>query len=797
MATIGNLWINIKSNTKGLAKGLSKSKGMLGKFGKFAASPAGLAVAAFAALTAGVFAAAKAVKFAVGEFMKFEAAMAEVKSILLDVSNSDFARLEDSAKKLGATTSFTAEQAAKGMTNLARAGFTTNEILSATPAVLDLAAATGMELAEAADIAAVAVRGFGLEASQTTHVADVLALAASKTNTTVQEMGDAFSYVAPVASQLGFSIEETSAMLGKLADAGIKGSKGGTALRTVMLKMATEISEKGTPALREYLLEGHGLVENFEKFGKLGVTAVGVLSGVVEETDALTVAMEQAVDVVGKMADIRLNTLEGDTKLLTSAISGLAIAVGSELSPAFRTGTQAATGFFAGLTEGFNALNTKAKEGMVQINLWSGLLMVVADIIMTITAVVKFLWNVLQYVFYKLGALAHAVLGGIIKLTEMMARGMAVVMRMFGGEPDMTGVEKLHAMAESMAADALKWNDTAVAQAEEGVKAVTSGLIDAYKAQYKHAIGAGEELGAKTIEGVVKGIEDGAPAVKDEMEKMQDGWGELIDEGKKLTTTLEDQIDYFGMTAAEMLIAKASSLDLTSAVVAGTLALEEELQALKDADEARKEAIKTADALFDASLKVIESIRTDQQVYDDEVAKLKKMYDAELLTILQFNKAVNNLKTSTEEDIEVNVNIVTKGIVEGLQSAMGSIKIAGQVNKTEQLAQKQVETSKKIEQVMTAVKENTAKSLDRTEDIANRTKDVVSKLGGTIDTDVKGLESMMDTTVAAIGKLSSSNSMSTTEDLLKDIGEVSGNQLTELQKLNEAMRKRGSTGVLT
>ena len=765
MATIGNLWINVKSNTKGLAKGLSKSKGMLGKFGKFAASPAGLAVAGFAALTAGVYAAGKAVKFAIKEFMAFEAAMAEVKSILLDIRDSDFARLEDSAKKLGATTSFTAEQAANGMANLARAGFSTNEILSATPAVLDLAAATGMELAEAANIAAVAVRGFGMEAAETAHVADVLAVAASKTNTTVQEIGDAMSYVAPVANQLGFSIEETSAMLGKLADAGIKGSKGGTALRTIMLKLGGTIEKEGTGALRKYLEAQHSVTENMEKFGKIGVTAAGVLSSVTDETEALTEAMVLANDVVGKMADTRLDTLEGDTKLLSSAISGLAIAVGEELSPAFRTGTQAATGFFAGLTEGFNELNTKAQEGGVQMNLWNGILLVLADVLHTVTGVVKLLWNAFQYAFYKIGALVISVVGGIIKLFELLMLGWSKVLIFLGKEVDTTAIDQLHAASESMAKDAVAWNETAVAQAEEGVHAVTTGLVGAYSAQHDAMFGAGEAAGKNTADGVVAGIEGGIPKVEKALEELTDVQMELVGEGTKLKEKLQEQIKFFGMSEAQILNAKAAEEDLTSAHVAQTIALEKELQALKDTETAKQKAIRDGEGLASAAQKIIESLRTPEQVYTDEVAGLQKMVDAKLLTLEQFDQAVQKLSKGTEDDIEVN--IITKGIVEGLDTALGTVKIAGQVNKTEMLAEKANSINEKIASVMGAVK-----------------------------TDLNGLQDKIQAGVSDATIKMDNKGFENAEALLKTSNEIGNKQWDELKTINKNILDLNSNGAL-
>jgi len=798
MATIGNLWINVKSNTSGLSKGLGKAKGMLGKFGKFAASPAGIAIAAFAALTVAIGLTVKALSGAVKEFMKFEAGMAEVKSVMLGLDPSAMEAMEETAKRLGATTAFTAEEAAQGMAMLARAGFTWQENIVALPSVLDLASASGMGLAQAADIMATGMSGFGLAAEEAGHFADVLAVGANSANTTVAEMGEAFQHVAPIAKQLGFSVEETSAMIAQLQDSGIKGGKAGTALRVIFAELGAEIEKSGTGALRDYLVEGHSFTENLEKFGKLGVNAVGILQGMTGDTDKLTTSMIEATGVVNEMAEARLDTLAGDITYFESAVSGLKTEIGEKLAPTLREVVQVATKFIGGMQAAFSGLFEGVEGSIISTESLMTVFKILGSIIFQIIGhaimmynKIAFGWNLLKTV----GAGVLTVISGLVQaLVETVSWGMNAIGMMSDDTYDAT-VGFMRDLTTELA------GITAEAGSDMGtnfVQMLGGGMADAtnmFETFSDSMDGVGKAGGESLTEGMAEAIEEGAPVVTAALEKLTDAQIELVGEGTKLTETLQDQIKYFGMTAAEILIANAAEAGLTSATIEGTLALEQQLQALKDKVTAEDEAIKKTEELFDASVKLIESLRTPEEVYDSEVAKLKKMFDAKMLTYEQHEKALGRLRKGTEKDIEVN--IITKGIIEGLQSAMGSIKIAGQVNKTERLAEKQVETSKKIEQVMTAVKENTAKSLDRTEAIANRTKDVVSKLGGTIDTDVKGLESMMDTTVAAIGKLSSSNSMSTTEDLLKDIGEVSGNQLTELQKLNEAMRKRGSTGVLT
>lgn len=175
----------------------------------------------------------------------FEAGMSRVKAIS-GATGDDFKKLNDQALKLGADTAFSAKEAAEGMENLASAGFSTNEIMAAMPGMLDLAASSGGNIAQASDIAASALRGFGLEASQSGHVADVLAKAAADTNAEIGDMGEALKYVAPVAHAAGLSIEEISAAIGEMSNQGIKGEQAGTTLRSAMTSLASPSKEAAT-----------------------------------------------------------------------------------------------------------------------------------------------------------------------------------------------------------------------------------------------------------------------------------------------------------------------------------------------------------------------------------------------------------------------------------------------------------------------------------------------------------------------------------------------------------------------
>lgn len=223
----GKVVIETDLDSSGIEKGLKSLGGITAKGLKAATAT----IAGTATALSGVSAAA----IKVGS--DFEAQMSRVEAIS-GATGEEFEQLRQQAIDLGADTAFSASQAAEGMENLAAAGFTTNEIMEAMPGMLDLAAASGEDLANSADIAASTLRGFGLEASEAGHVADVLAENANRTNSSVAETGEAMKYIAPLARAAGISMEETAAAIGIMANAGIQGSQAGTTLRGALSRLS-------------------------------------------------------------------------------------------------------------------------------------------------------------------------------------------------------------------------------------------------------------------------------------------------------------------------------------------------------------------------------------------------------------------------------------------------------------------------------------------------------------------------------------------------------------------------------
>lgn len=169
--------------------------------------------------------------------MDFEEGMSEVQAIS-GATGEEFERLKKQSRDLGATTRFSAREAAEGQKFLAMAGLETNEIIGAMPGLLDLAASSNMDLGRAADIASNIMSAFNLEADEAGHVSDVLASAASNANTNVEQMGEAMKYLAPTASTLGLSMEESAAAVMSFSNSGIQGSMAGRAFGTSLTRLS-------------------------------------------------------------------------------------------------------------------------------------------------------------------------------------------------------------------------------------------------------------------------------------------------------------------------------------------------------------------------------------------------------------------------------------------------------------------------------------------------------------------------------------------------------------------------------
>lgn len=195
---------------------------------------------------------------------EFDATMSKVAAIS-GATGDDFTALEEKAKQMGATTKFSASESAEAMTYMAMAGWKTGDMLSGIEGIMNLAAASGENLATTSDIVTDALTAFGMKAEESGRFADILAAAATNSNTNVAMMGDTFKYVAPVAGALGYSAEDVAVAVGLMANSGIKASQSGTALRGILTRLAkpTKESSQAMNALGLSLDDGNGHMYSF------------------------------------------------------------------------------------------------------------------------------------------------------------------------------------------------------------------------------------------------------------------------------------------------------------------------------------------------------------------------------------------------------------------------------------------------------------------------------------------------------------------------------------------------------
>jgi hypothetical protein len=279
-------------------------------------------------------------------------------------SNEEMEALSESAKKLGSSTQFTAVEVAQLQTEYAKLGKTTPEILAATEATLDLAASLEVGLAEAATLAGSVVNSFGLQASDTQRVVDVLAKSTSSSSLDFGLLTESLKMAAPIARATGKSIEETAGLLGVLADNGVKGSLAGTGLSKVM----SELNKKGLTFEEAYSKVNNstdklGVAQ--ELVGEIGAKSLLNLANSEEAIGKLTTTLENSGGAAKAMADIRLDNLEGDTTKLSSAWEGFLLSledgdgIFTQISRAFVQGLTAIISKITSAIRTFGAFNAE------------------------------------------------------------------------------------------------------------------------------------------------------------------------------------------------------------------------------------------------------------------------------------------------------------------------------------------------------------------------------------------------------------------------------------------------------
>lgn len=351
---------------------------------------------------------------AVATTTKFESAMSKV-SAISGATGDDLAALTDKAKEMGAKTKFSASESAEAFQYMAMAGWKTEDMLDGIDGIMNLAAADGLDLATTSDIVTDALTAFGLSASDSAHFADVLAKASSSANTNVSMLGESFKYVAPVAGSLGYSAEDTAIALGLMANAGIKGSQSGTALRGALTRLIKP-TDDAAALMEEYGLSLTNSDGSMKSLGEVmsmlrsnlgdlteaeqaqiaatlfGQEAMSGMLSIINASDKdfqnLTDQIYGADGAAKQMADTMLDNLSGQLILLKSSLEGAAIAFGELLLPLIKKITSA----IQGLVDWVNNLSDRQKAIIVTI---AGVLAVVGPIFIIGGKIVKLVGSVM------------------------------------------------------------------------------------------------------------------------------------------------------------------------------------------------------------------------------------------------------------------------------------------------------------------------------------------------------------------------------------------------------------------
>ncbi|MDK3983789.1 phage tail tape measure protein [Staphylococcus pseudintermedius] len=296
---------------------------------------------------------------AVKKSIDFDDSMRKVKATS-GATSGEFQQLRDKALEMGAKTKFSASQSAEALNYMALAGWDTKEMMSGIDGVMQLAAASGEDLGAVSDIVTDSLTAFGLKAKNSGHFADVLAQTSSKANTDVRGMGEAFKYAAPVAGALGYTVEDTSIAIGLMSNAGIKGEKAGTALRTMFTNLAkptkamkNQMDELGISItdsqgnmlpMRDVMDQLRGKFKGLSKdqqasaaatiFGKEAMSgALAVINASDEDYKKLTKSIDNSAGASKRMADEMEGGIGGSIRKMKSAIESLAISIGDVLAP--------------------------------------------------------------------------------------------------------------------------------------------------------------------------------------------------------------------------------------------------------------------------------------------------------------------------------------------------------------------------------------------------------------------------------------------------------------------------------
>ncbi len=607
---------------------------------------------------------------------QFGQAMSRVQAItgelardLMGNLNPTFAAINDTVRNLGATTVFTASQAAGAFGLLSQAGFDAGEAINAVAAVLDLAVVGAIDLATSANIVSNAIRGFGLDASDAQRVADIFAGTITKANTNVQELGEALKFVAPIAASLGVSIEEASAAIGLLSDAGLKGTLAGTGLRRVLIGLASTTPKAGE-TLRKAGIDAEGLadaigeqglvgaLEKFEGrsldaaqavevFGLRGGPAFLVLQRLSKEAGSFTEALEDMEGRAKEFAKVARDNLAGDLKLLRSVIEDVILGSG-ELNKTFRDIVQTITGVIQAFNGTLDPLDQNAaKFRQIAENVKTAgkalVIFVKALIALKILSILTALGSAFAGAILGVSAATAVATGGLIAFKfALLATGIGAFIVLLG----------------AAAVFFVKFrNETSAVTKQVGDM---STAIDKGNEILERLKGATGDIALQQLPGLRKAFED----TNKQIEASRITIGRITNEIgvlRKSTSTLADVFGSKALTTTQKFRAALKGLlpGFTAASVAAEILSEEQLPEIVDGFvEATKEANK-----FGEALKKLEELEAAQKTLRD-IARASATLQTALDETAKGTTAFKDVAEDAFDKLNIKIGDLSLGVGE-------------------------------------------------------------------------------------------------------------------------------------
>ena len=499
--------------------------------------------------------------------VEFDSAMSKVAAIS-GASSEELAKLTEKAQEMGRTTKFTASESAEAFNYMAMAGWKTEEMLDGLEGILNLAAASGADLAQTSDIVTDALTGLGYEAKDAGRLADVMAAAAANANTNVELMGSTFQYVTPVAGALGFSMEDVAVAIGTMANAGIKGERAGTALRSMMTRLASppKMAEKSIAQLGITVTDSTGkmlplidiLTQLRTKFNGLseaeqahhakaiaGQEAMAGLLAIVnsapDDFEQLIQSVNNSAGAADRMAKTMLNNVGGKFTLLKSQLEGIRLEIWSKLEPTIKKCIDSISKTLNGInwTQAGRKI-ASAFEGVVKVFEW--LINHWQTVVTGISAIIA------AFVAAKIATFTTAIIGAVSAISTAVAgatslsAAFAALNTVMGMNPIGLVVGALAALAVGIAAVISKTNEASEETQEFNDKiAANTDAVNANKESW-------EQLQATRQENLSKGMS--------EMSYYEDLINELdkiVDENGKVKSGYEDRAAFITSTLADAL----------------------------------------------------------------------------------------------------------------------------------------------------------------------------------------------------------------------------------------------------